>query len=895
MVKFYVNLGLYTNFEKSSINDFQFTDLFQKLKRTSMASNSKNKQKVKNTVEPLQQKEPENEQKAKTIFIKILPHLIAIVSFLVIISVYFNPLFENKTLQQHDVIQAMGAGHEASLYYKNTHEPVLWTNSMFSGMPTYQIWLVYPTNLLSYLTPVLELKLPSPMNLLFLYFICFYILLLVFEVKPLISFISSFAFAFSTYNLLIIEAGHVNKALAIGLVPLVLAGVFLVLRKKYLWGFILSAVALSLEIRANHFQITYYLFMMVVLLFLVEFIYSIRGKTLLAFIKSAAIVIVAFILAALVNITPLWINYDYSKYTMRGGTELRSKANNDKTQEKGLQRSYAYMWSYDKMETFTLLIPKFMGGGSSEPVGEKSNTYKALLDKGVGRSEAKNYCEKMPLYWGKMQSTSGPVYFGAIICYLFILGLLLVRNKIKWWLLAAFILSVLLSWGENFIWFSNLFFDYFPMYNKFRVPMTLLVIASICVPLMAALVLKEINEGTIDKVKLLKSLKNSFYVLGGILLFFMLFGGSLFDFSGVSDKEVAGENNQWLVDALKLDRPLYLRLDSLRSFIFIFIAVAAIFAYLKYKLKKEYLLAILALAVLVDMWAVNKRYFNNSDFVKRKRHNQDAIAPTPADEIILQDKSLSYRVLNLSVSPFNDATTSYFHKSVGGYSGAKLARYQDIIDNHLYPNDIKNLVGALNSGHMIPGDSIPVLNMLNTKYFILEQSQRGVVQNPFCYSNAWIVNEVKIVDNPDQEIGMLNKVDLKSVAVVDRKFTNEVGNYKSSADSGATINLIAYHPNRLTYKYDAGSENMVVFSEIYYDKGWKAFIDGKPAAHFRADYILRAMKVPAGKHKIEFKFEPNAYFTGEKISLASSLLIILLAMGGIYYSFFYKKQKINVS
>ena len=836
--------------------------------------------------------------KDKINFKKLLPHLIAIVGFIVIISVYFSPVFEHKTLQQHDVMQAQGAGHEATVYYNNTHEVVLWTNSMFGGMPTYQIWLVYPSNLIGKLIPVIQLKLPQPMNLMFLYFICFYILLLVFEVKPLISFLSGLAFAFSSYNVIIIQAGHVNKALAIGLVPLVLAGVFLVMKKKYLWGFILSAIALSLEIRANHFQITYYLFMMVLLLFAVDFIYAIREKTFPDFFKSIAVVIVAFMLAGLVNIAPLWINYDYSKYTMRGGTELHSKANNDKSQEKGLQRNYAYMWSYGKMETFTLLVPKFMGGASSEPLSESSNTYKTMLEKGISRTEAKKYCEKMPLYWGSMSSTSGPVYFGAIICYLFILGLILVRDKIKWWLLAATVLSLLLAWGENFVWFSDLFFDYFPMFNKFRVPMTLLVIASICVPMMAALVLKEISDGKIDKDKLLKGLKQSFYVVGGLLVFFMLFGSTLFDFTAGSDKEMAGDNNQWVVDALRLDRALYLRLDSLRTLAFIFICVAAIFAFMKKKLKKEFLLGIIVAAVLIDMWSVDKRYFNNKDFVKSKRHNQDAIAASAADERINLDKGLSYRVLNLATSPFNDAFTSYFHKSIGGYSGAKLARYQDLIDYHFYPTDPKAYAGeirilykGMQSSNSIPGDSIPVLNMLNTKYFIFEQSERGVVENPYCYGNAWFVKEVKTVDNADEEIASLNKVNLKSVAVVDKRFASVAGNFKAVVDSMARVKLTVYHPNRLTYEYEAGSEQLLVFSEVYYDKGWNAFIDGKPAPYFRADYILRAMKVPAGKHKIEFKFEPKAYFTGEKISLASSLLIILVALGGIFYTFFYEKKE----
>ena len=837
--------------------------------------------------------------KEKLNYKKLLPHLIAIVGFLIIISIYFSPVFDGKTLQQHEVLQAKGAGHEATVWYQKTGDPVLWTNSMFSGMPTFQIWVVYPSNLISYLTPLLELKLPKPLNLMFLYFICFYLFLLVFEIKPVIAFLGGLAYAFSSYNIIIIQAGHVNKALAIALLPLVLAGVFLLLKKKYLFGFIVSAIALSLEIRANHFQITYYLLMMIFLLMIIEFIYAIKDKKYVDFFKSVAVMVIAFILAGLVNITPLWINYEYTKFTMRGGTELKIKSKDSKTTPTGLQKDYAYAWSYGKMETFTLLIPKFVGGASAEPLNEGSNTYKAMIDRGVQKSEAKKYLEKMPLYWGPMSSTSGPVYFGAIICYFFLLGMFILKDKIKWWLLTASIFAILLSWGENFVALSNFFFDYFPMYNKFRVPMTLLVIVSICFPIMAALVMKEIYDGKLDKETVIKALKKSFYILGGILLFFILFGGTLFNFESVSDKEMAGNDNQWLVDALKLDRAKYLRMDAFRSLAFIFVVVAAIFSFLKYKFKKEYLLTIIIAALLIDLWAVDKRYFNDKDFVRQKRHNQEAFIPSAADEKILLDKELSYRVLNLSTSPFNDAFTSYFHKSIGGYSGAKLARYQDLIDFHLYPSnpggyqgEIKALYKGLQETKSIIAEKIPVLNMLNTKYFIFDQTERGVLQNPYCYGNAWFTRKFKIVNDADQEISSLNKENLKETAIIDKKFQNLLTGFSPSTDTTGTIKLVTYNPNSLTYQFNSTSSQLVVFSEVYYDKGWNAYIDGKITPHFRANYILRSMKVPAGSHKIEFKFEPKAYITGEKISLASSLFIILLTIGGIGWFFFYKKEEL---
>jgi uncharacterized membrane protein YfhO len=818
-------------------------------------------------------------------FKKLWPHLIAIVGFVIITSIYFAPVFQGKVTAQHDVMQAAGSQKEIQDYLETSGELTLWTNSMFGGMPTYQIWIVYPMNLIKYIMPYLKLYLPNPVGLVFLYFLGFYLMLLVLRVNPWLAFIGGVAYAFSSNNFIIIEAGHLNKALAIGILPMVVAGFFLVFQKKYFWGFIVTAVTLSLQLVANHLQITYYLAMMLAILMIIEFIYAIKNKTLVDFAKISAILVVAALFAVAVNITNLWVTNEYSKLTMRGGSELESKKAGGGSE--GLEKSYALSWSYGQLETFTLLVPGFSGGSSNESLSTNSITYKTMIEKGVGKKEAKNYIKTMPVYWGPQAFTAGPIYLGAIIFFLFVFGLILIKGKMRSWLLSSSILGILLCWGIHFEWFTDIFFYNFPLYNKFRAVSMILILPIFAFPLMAIMAVNEVINGTVSREEIIKALKYSLYSVGGLVLLFAVAGSALFSFDAASDQDMIKNGNDWVVDALKSDRIRLMRLDSLRSFVLIALFATSVYLFIIKKIKSNVLMVILGVLVLFDLWGVDKRYFNGEDFVKEKTRKAKYFTPSAADSKILQDKDPYYRVLNLSTSPFNDAITSYFHKSIGGYSGVKLARYQDLIDKCLYP-EIQLLVKDLQTNGQINPKTIPVLNMLNTRYLKAGENENTVFKNEFAFGNAWFVNDYKLVDNTDQEIKALDSFDLRTTAIIDKKFSTAVNGLKIQPDSNATIKLTEYKPNKLTFKYKAASDQVAVFSDIYYEKGWKATLDGKPIDIFRSDYILRSLRLPAGEHQVVFEFRPASYYTGEKISLASSLTLILLSLGGIVYAVYRK-------
>ena len=820
-------------------------------------------------------------------FKKSLPYIIAVLGFIVIISIYFTPIFEGRVTAQHDVMQAVGSQKEIQDYQSASGELTLWTNSMFSGMPTYQIWIVYPMNLIKYIMPYLKLYLPNPLGLIFLYFLGFYLLMLVLKVNPWLAFIGGIAYAFSSNNFIIIEAGHLNKALAIGILPMVVAGVFLVLRKKYFWGFVFTAVAVSLELIANHFQITYYLTMMLIILMIIEFIYAIINKTLVDYAKIVGILALAAVFAVAVNITNLWVTNDYSKVTMRGGSELASKKVDG--DNGGLEKSYALSWSYGQLETFTLLIPGFSGGSSNESLDVSSVTYKTMIEKGVGKKEAKNYIKTMPVYWGPQSFTAGPVYIGAIIIFLFIFGLFLIKGRMRWWLLTTSILGILLCWGIHLEWFTDIFFYNFPLYNKFRAVSMILIMPIFAFPLLAILSINEVVNGTVSKEDIIKSLKYAFYSVGGLVLLFAVAGSALFNFDATSDSEMLKNGNDWVVEALKADRLRLMRLDSFRSFVLIALFATSIYLFVKQKIKVNILIAILGVLVLFDLWSVDKRYFNNDDFVKEKARKAKYFTPSAADSKILQDKDPYYRVLNITTSPFNDAMTSYFHKSIGGYSGVKLARYQDLIDVHLYP-EIQLLVKDLQTTGQINPVNIKVLSMLNAKYFKAGEAEGGVILNPYAMGNAWFVSDYRIANSTDQVIKDLDTYNLKTIAIVEKKFEPAVSGLKIQPDSNATIKLTEYKPNKLSYKYKTASEQVAVFSDVYYEKGWTATLDGKPIDVFRANYILRALRLPAGEHQVVFEFRPAAYYTGEKISFAGSFSLILLTIGGIGFAVY---RKIN--
>lgn len=797
---------------------------------------------------------------------KLLPHLIAVVVFIAVTLAYMHPLLEGKVVYQGDITNFTGMSKEIKDFREKTGEEALWTNSMFGGMPAYQISVLYPSNLVKYVDTILTFGLPRPANYLFQLMLGFYFLLLMLRVDYRLAIAGAFAFALASYSVIIIEAGHNSKVHAMAYMAPVIGSILLAYRGKILLGAALTALFLSLQISTNHLQITYYLLLTVLLLGLVKLIFAAKEKQLPDFIKTTGILAVAAVIAVLPNITSLWATYEYGAYTMRGKSDLKSDMAAGK---EGLSQKYATDWSYGVGETMTVLIPNFKGGGSNGELDKKSNTYKALLDNNIPKSQATGIIKNLPLYWGDQPFTSGPVYLGAIICFLFVLGLFTLKGNDKWWLLGAAILSIVLSWGRNFPPVTDFFFHYVPGYNKFRAVSMTLVIAQLVFPVMALLALKRIFSGEILAEELKKKLIYSLAFVGGITLLFVVMPGMFFDFSAESDEKYAASGFPgWLIDAIRDDRQSLLSSDALRSLIFILLSAGVIWLYMLNKLKKEIAMIIFAALVLADMLPVDLRYLNKDNFVAKSKAEKP-FTPTQADKIILEDKDPDFRVLNLAVNTFNDASTSYYHKSIGGYHGAKLKRYQEMIDNH---------ISKMN---------IDVLNMLNTKY-IITRGEEGQAprpqQNPGALGSAWFVNEYKLVANADSEIVALNNFKPEQTAIVDNIFEKELNGFTPQKDSTAQISLTDYKPNYLVYQSKAAGEQLAVFSEIYYDKGWNAYVDGNPTPHFRANYILRAMRVPAGEHKVEFKFEPTAYYTGEKISLAGSVLLFLFVGGAVFFS-----------
>lgn len=793
-------------------------------------------------------------------FKTLLPYITAVLVFLVITLVYFSPLLEGKRILQSDIMHFTGMSKEIVDFREKTGTEPLWTNSMFGGMPAYQISVLYKGNILGYLDTLLTLGLPHPANLVFLYFIGFFILLLVLKIDPWLAITGSIAFTFSSFFFIIIEVGHNSQAHAIAYIPLVLAGIILTLRRKYILGGILTTIFLSLEIKANHPQITYYLVIMVLILGLFELFYAIREKRIIKLLASIGILVIAAAFAVLTNIATLWATWEYGKDTIRGKSELTSDLENKTS---GLDKDYATQWSYGVGETMTLLIPNFYGGGSSEKVSENSAIVKALKENNVPQNQI-NQFTKYPLpflYFGAQPGTSGPVYVGAIVFFLFILGLIIVRGPLKWWLLSVTVLSILLSWGHNFMVLTDFFMEYVPGYNKFRAVSMTLVIAEVAMPILGLMALKVLFEQHLDRKKLFKSLQIAAGITGGIGLLFVIMPGLFLSFSGPNDAAIQQQFQfpDWMMQAIRNERARLVRLDALRSFAFIILAAGVLWAFLFSKLKRSYVYIILGALILVDMFAVSKRYLNNDSFTSKIKVEKP-FTPSQADQQILRDTDPYYRVFNLTVSTFNDASTSYFHKSIGGYHGAKLRRYQELIENQISKNNMS------------------VLNMLNTKYIILPgQDRTPTAQRNFdALGNAWFVEGYDLVDNADQEMAAITLFNPADTAVIDKRFESALTPYKPGRDSLASIKLTSYSPNHLVYKYESDKDGLAVFSEIYYPKGWNAYVDGKLTPHFRANYVLRAMILPAGNHTIDFKFEPNVFMIGEKISLISSIVLIVL-------------------
>jgi hypothetical protein len=808
------------------------------------------------------------------------PYLAAILIFLLLSIIYMYPVLEGKNIRQNDVVQHQGMSKELIDYRNATGKDALWTNSMFGGMPGYMISTQFNSNKLKYIHRLLVLDNWRPICFVFLYMVGFWIALLAFGVNPWLSIVGAIAYGLSSYFLIIIEVGHISKVLALGYLPPIIGGIHLSFRGKYLWGCLLTGIALGLQIFVVHLQITYYTLLIAFIYGISELVFAIKEKRVIEYTKAIPALLIAVILAIGCNFSSLWTTYEYGKFSTRSKSELTSNKENKTT---GLDKDYATQWSYGIGESFTLLIPNFKGGASVGSLPTSSNTYKFLSQPEVmGKIKAKKAIEQMPTYFGKQPGTSGPVYAGAIICFLFILGLFICDDRYRWWLLSATVVSLVFAWGKNVPNLTNFLLDHLPGYNKFRAVSMTMVIAEFTLPLLAMLTLNKVFSGELDKKQLLKGLKYSLGITGGILILFLLFAGSLFDFEAPTDQRYIQQGATDFIEGLKADRLMLLRHDTFRSLVFILLSAGVIFYFINQKIKYNYAVLAMGLLILVDMWPVAKRFLNSDNFVSKKEYT-NPITESAADKFILQDKSPDYRVLNISADIFNDATTSYFHKSLGGYHGAKMLRYQELIENCLY-DEIQNMVGDLKAAGLNGVDQAMankgVLNMLNTKY-IIYNTEAPPVLNTKALGNAWFVKEVSLAENADDAIQQLKSFAPSKTAVVEKAFSGFVQNKAFNNDSSSSIVLEEYKPNNLKYKTISGSDQLAVFSEIYYPKGWTVTLDGKPADYFRADYVLRAMNIPAGEHTIEFKFHPNSYFIGEKISLASSILFLLLFVGAI--------------
>jgi len=803
----------------------------------------------------------------------VLQHVISILVLLVVMLIYFYPAVQGKVLVQDDITRSMATSKEAREYRVNTGEEALWTNSQFGGMPTFQMNTEYPSNLMRYFERGLKLYkvLPDKTGLIFMLLLGFYFLLITLGVDKRISVIGAIAFGFSTFFIISLGVGHNSKLRSIGYIAPIIAGVIMTYKDKKLLGGAITCFALALSIHANHFQINYYLLLLLLVLASAYLYQAIQQKTMKNFTISSVILLLAATLAIGPNVSKLWTTYVYSAETMRGGkselVEHKEKSSG------GLDIDYALKWSYGKMESLNLLMPNFYGGSSSKKLTTSSETYKKLVKNGVNKRQAKKYIERLPMYWGEQQFTSGPTYLGAIILFLFLIGTFIIRGPTKWWIVIGSVLALMIAWGSNLMWFNQLMFENFPMFNKFRAPSMALIIVCFTAPLLAMLSLNTILT-TDNLAKYWDKIKLSFYILGGLCLLFYLFGSSLFSFEGLSDNSLKQQG--WPMDAIISDRVNLLKNSALKSLFFISLVFGIIWAYSKQKLSKNVFIGLIGLLILSDIWMVDKEYLSTDDF-HRASAKEKSYALSNADRQILQDKDLNYRVFNLSVNPFTDAITSFHHKSVGGYHGAKLIRYQDLIDKHLSKQNMQ------------------VLNMLNTKYFITNDkktNQKQAKRNTAALGNAWFVNDIIWAEDANTEIDLLNNFDASNQVVIDNRFKEYFGDNEKIDKNNSTISLKEYKPNHLTYVAQVENESaFAVFSEIYYEgsgNDWQAYINGAPLEHIRVNYLLRGMSIPKGEHLIEFKFSPPSYFAGEKISLVFSILLILLFFGALAFEL---KQK----
>ncbi len=798
-------------------------------------------------------------------------HFFTITFFVVVALAYFHPVLQGKVILQSDIIQYTGMAKEQNDFRQEYEEEPYWTNAAFGGMPTYQLGANYPHNYVKKLDRVLRF-LPRPADYLFLYFLGFYILLCCMKVDFRLSVLGALAFGFSTYLIIILGVGHNAKAHAIAYLPMILGGILLSFRGKYFWGFVLTALAMALEINANHYQMTYYFMLLVLVLGLAMFIDAIRKRTVFNFLKSVGVLLLAVALGVTTNATSLMATQEYAAWSTRGVSELTVNPDGSpKEATTGLSRDYITEYSYGLAESLNLFVPRLFGGSNNEDLGTKSKAYAYLTEQGVPRTQALEFASGLPLYWGSQPIVAGPAYVGAILIFLFILALFLVKGRSKWWLLGGVLLSLLLSWGKNFGLLTDFMIDYFPLYSKFRAVSSIQVVLELCIPILGVLGLSALMGGDRTGAEKLRALKFSFFITAGLGVVIFLIKG-MFEFNGLNDALYQRYFGDEVLAMIKRDREAVYINDTLRSLVYVLLAATVLWLFLKGTLKKNLSILLLGGLICMDLVGVALRYVDEDDFVSKRTMNQP-FQPSMADRQIQNDTSV-YRVYDTGEG-LNGARTSYFHKSIGGYHAAKPAVIQDLFDFHIYKNNRQ------------------ILNMLNVKYVIQqnEEGQRFASVNPEALGNAWFIELLLPVESANEEILSLDSLDLRREAVFDRSDFPLINRFRFEVDSTARANLTSYRPNHLTYETSNDHSGVLVFSELYYPHGWNVYIDGEKTSFFRVNYGLRALRVPEGQHRIVFAFEPEVIETGSKISLASSVLLGLIVLGGGTVSVYRRRRK----
>lgn len=822
-------------------------------------------------------------------------HIAAIAIFTALVVVYFSPaVLDGKVIKTVDMTMVAGMGNSQMEKYAETAEPgefSVWSDAMFSGMPFVAQYGNPAPDLPGYDVIERPVKGIGYLNagMVLAGLICFYLFMCVLGVNWWIALAGAIAYALGSYNIIIIAAGHITKAYVIAYMPIVLAGIVLLFKRKYIWGGVLFLLGVALSVGNSHIQITYYLMLLCLFVYVGYLIRKIKEKEIGELLKVTAIMAVCVLIAVLPNARILYVQWEWGKTSIRGATELTTTTASGEKISSGLDKDYAFQWSYGKGELLTLLIPDVYGGSSTYTLDNSSEFYNALR-KGGYQVSGKSI--QAPAYWGDKPFTSGPVYAGAIVCFLFILGMFVVNNRMKWWLFAGAVFLTFMALGRNMDWFNDVLFHYLPMYNKFRTPEMALVIPCLVMPLIAFWGLKEIIDRKVEEKLLKQGLIWSLAITGGICLVIWLFPSAFLSFQSTYDAQFQAQ--PWY-SALLADRASLASSDAFRSLLFIILAAGLVFLFTKSKKPQTswVVCAGIALLILIDLWQVDRRYLNDDNYTTAKP--VESYTMTTADQEILKDPAVSYRVANLN-NTFNETNTSYYHHSIGGYHAAKLRRYQELVEHRL-AGELSSIIKSFSAAKSMEDiqqvlEKTPSLNMFNTRYIIYNPDAAPII-NPYAYGNAWFVQEIEIAANADAEMEALNRIDPLKTAIVDQRFSGELAGFSFQPDSTATITLDKYRPNRLTYTSHTATEQLAVFSEMYYQPGWSVTIDGQPAAHFRADWTLRAMRIPAGKHEIVFEHRPQGYVTAANVSVYSSFLILLLLIGAIGYSVWSEWKKVK--